>query len=61
MASQGVQAPVGAFSFAKDNHALLQAMNDQLRRYLGSPNHRTRMARYGITRTEIDAVLSRPR
>lgn len=59
-AGQGSQVPVGAFSFAKDNHALLQAVNQQLRRYLGSADHRARMAKYGITHTEIDGVLPRP-
>jgi polar amino acid transport system substrate-binding protein len=29
----------------------------QLRAYLGSADHRARMARFGITRTEIDPVL----
>lgn len=57
---QGAQLPVGAFSFAKGNHALQQAVNEQLRRYLGSPDHRARMARFGITHTEIDPVLVRP-
>jgi polar amino acid transport system substrate-binding protein len=54
---QGAKVPVGAFSFAKGNHSLLQAVNEQLRRYLGTADHRTRMAKHGITRTEIDAVL----
>jgi len=54
---QGAQVPVGAFSFAKGNHALQQAVNEQLRRYLGSSDHRARMARFGVTHTEIDAVL----
>ena len=56
-ASQGAKVPVGAFSFAKGNHSLIQAVNEQLRRYLGTADHRARMASYGITRTEIDAVL----
>jgi len=56
-ASQGAKVPVGAFSFAKGNHSLIQAVNEQLRRYLGTADHRARMATYGITRTEIDAVL----
>ena len=56
---QGAKAPVGAFSFVKGNHGLLQAVNEQLRRYLGTADHRARMAKYGITRTEIDAVLPR--
>ncbi len=59
-ASAGAQVPVGAFSFAQGNQALLLAVNEQLRRYLGSPDHRARMAPYGITHTEIDAVLARP-
>ena len=54
---QGAKVPVGAFSFAKGNETLLNAVNEQLRRYLGSPDHRARMARYGITHTEIDGVL----
>ena len=49
-------APVGAFSFNKSNHALLQAVNEQLRKYLGSADHRARMAKYGLTRTELDSV-----
>jgi polar amino acid transport system substrate-binding protein len=49
--------PVGAFSFDKGNHSLLQAVNAQLRRYLGSADHRARMAKYGITQSEIDGVL----
>ena len=46
-------APVGAFSVSKSNHGLLQALNDQLRHYIGSADHRARMAKYGFTRTEI--------
>jgi polar amino acid transport system substrate-binding protein len=56
---QDASTPVGAFSFAKGNHKLLQAVNEQLRRYLGTVDHRARMAKYGITRSEIDAVLPR--
>jgi polar amino acid transport system substrate-binding protein len=55
-ASKEGAAPVGAFSFNKSNHALLQAMNEQLRKYLGSADHRARMATYGLTRTELDGV-----
>jgi polar amino acid transport system substrate-binding protein len=54
---QVTKPPVGAFSFAKENESLLNAVNLQLRRYLGSADHRARMAKYGITHTEIDAVL----
>jgi polar amino acid transport system substrate-binding protein len=49
-------APVGAFSFSKANPDLLQAVNQELRHYLGSPDHRARMAKYGFTRAEIDGV-----
>jgi polar amino acid transport system substrate-binding protein len=51
------KTPVGGFSFRKDNHSLLNAVNEQLRKYLGSADHRARMAKYGITQTEIDSVL----
>ena len=51
-------APVGAFSFSKDNTRLLDAVNEELRRYLGSADHRARMARYGFAAAEIDGVLA---
>ncbi|HTD05822.1 transporter substrate-binding domain-containing protein [Undibacterium sp.] len=51
------KAPVGAFSFSKSNHGLLQVVNEQLREYLGSADHRTRMAKYGIAQTEIDNII----
>jgi len=35
----------------------LQAVNKQLRKYLGSENHRTNMAKYGITKAEIDGIV----
>jgi polar amino acid transport system substrate-binding protein len=54
--SQDGRAPVGAFSFSKRNTDLLQAVNDQLRLYLGSDDHRARMAEYGLTRAELDSV-----
>ena len=56
--SRDVKAPVGAFSFSKSNHNLLQAVNAQLRAYLGSADHRARMAKYGITENEIDSVVA---
>ncbi|MBL8303002.1 MAG: transporter substrate-binding domain-containing protein [Ideonella sp.] len=56
-ADGGSHLPVGAFSFAKGNSSLLSAVNGQLHRYLGSADHRARMAGYGITQVEIDAVL----
>ncbi|MFT4063610.1 transporter substrate-binding domain-containing protein [Paraburkholderia sp.] len=51
------RAPVGAFSFSKSNQRLLRAVNAQLGQYLGSADHRARMARYGLTETEIDGVI----
>ncbi|WP_118179091.1 transporter substrate-binding domain-containing protein [Paraburkholderia phosphatilytica] len=54
--SRDGRAPVGAFSFSKRNPDLLQAVNEQLRQYLGSDDHRARMAKYGLTRTELDGV-----
>ncbi|NIJ64652.1 polar amino acid transport system substrate-binding protein [Sphingomonas leidyi] len=50
-------APVGAFSFSKDNRGLLDAVNKQLRQYLGSADHRARVAKYGFTQAEIDGVI----
>jgi polar amino acid transport system substrate-binding protein len=35
---------IGAFSFSKSNPSLLQAVNAQLRRYIGTPDHRMRVA-----------------
>ncbi|HWT37484.1 MAG TPA: transporter substrate-binding domain-containing protein [Paraburkholderia sp.] len=55
--SRSGNAPVGAFSFSKSNHGLLQAVNEQLRKYLGSADHRARMEKYGLTETEIDSVI----
>ncbi len=54
-------APVGAFSFGKTNTPLLEAVNQALRRYLGSADHRARMARYGFTSAEIGGVLPKGR
>ena len=51
--------PLGAFSFNRRNSDLLDAVNEQLRLYLGSPNHRARMARFGLTHKEIDPTLVR--
>ena len=53
-------APVGAFSVSKSNPGLLHAVNEQLRHYVGSADHRARMAKYGFTRTEIDGVVAAP-
>ena len=50
-------APIGAFSFAKGNHDLLEAVNKQLRQYLGTADHRARIAKYGFTPAEVDGVI----
>ena len=52
------RAPVGAYSFSKTNTRLLDAVNQELSRYLGSADHRARMARHGFTAAEIDGALS---
>jgi polar amino acid transport system substrate-binding protein len=33
-------------------------MNEELRHYIGSADHRARMAKYGFTRTQIDGVIA---
>jgi polar amino acid transport system substrate-binding protein len=57
MTGPGTIVPVGAFSFDRGNQHLLQAVNQQLLKYLGSADHRARMAKFGITATEIDGVV----
>lgn len=49
--------PLGAFSFGKHDTALRDAVDRQLKLYLGSADHRQRMAKYGFTADEIDPVL----
>jgi polar amino acid transport system substrate-binding protein len=49
--------PKGAFSFSKANVELRREFDLHLRKYLGSPDHRNRMGRYGLTATEIDPVV----
>jgi polar amino acid transport system substrate-binding protein len=51
--------PVGAFSFNRRNSDLLNAVNERLGSYLGSSDHRARMARFGLTHNEIDPALAR--
>ncbi|RQV29736.1 amino acid ABC transporter substrate-binding protein [Burkholderia cenocepacia] len=50
-------APLGAFSFSRENRGLLDAFDRRLRAYLGSPDHRARMARFGLTAREIDPAV----
>ncbi|CDN64847.1 transporter substrate-binding domain-containing protein [Burkholderia cenocepacia] len=49
--------PLGAFSFNRENGDLLAAFNQRLRSYVGSPDHRARMARFGLTAREIDPAV----
>lgn len=49
---------IGGFSFSKSNPGLLQAVNTELRRYLGTSDHRARVAKYGFTSAEIDGVIA---
>ena len=53
----GETVPVGGFSFNKESRDLIESVNLQLQRYLGSVDHRTRIARYGISNAEIDSVV----
>lgn len=53
----GQHAPLGAFSFNKDNGRLLSAVNERLKTYLGSADHLARMAKYGITECEIGPAI----
>jgi polar amino acid transport system substrate-binding protein len=48
---------VGAFSFGVASRRLIGDVNEALRQYLGSDDHRARMAEYGLMREEIDGVL----
>ena len=48
---------VGAFSFGKHDNKLREAFDEQLKRYLGSADHRQRVAKYGFTPDEIDPIL----
>jgi polar amino acid transport system substrate-binding protein len=50
-------SPVGAFSFSKDNAVLINTVNMELRRYIGTADHRARMSKYGFATSEIDGVL----
>ncbi|MFM0209184.1 transporter substrate-binding domain-containing protein [Paraburkholderia sediminicola] len=54
---EGDSSPTGAFSFKQGSHELKDAVNRQLRMYLGSADHRRRMSRFGLTENEIDPVV----
>ncbi len=56
--SEGLRTPpLGAFSFDRENVDLLKAFNLGLLSYLGTPDHRARMARFGLTDREIDPAV----
>jgi polar amino acid transport system substrate-binding protein len=48
---------IGAFSFAPASAERTSAVNGALRQYLGSDDHRARMAKYGLSRQELDGAL----
>jgi polar amino acid transport system substrate-binding protein len=47
----------GAFAFAKESGDLRNAIDEALASYLGSPEHRALVSRYGFTAAEVDRVL----
>lgn len=49
---------LGAFSFRTSDIQLVSAVNRVLRDYLGSEDHRRRMARYGLGPSEVDRALA---
>ncbi len=51
------KVPVGGFSVSKNNPELLRALNLELEIYLGSPDHTSRMDKYGITEDEINPII----
>jgi polar amino acid transport system substrate-binding protein len=52
------QSPAfGAFAFAKESGNLRDAIDESLVSYLGSPEHRALVSRYGFTAAEVDRVL----
>ena len=55
--ADGGAAAEGAYSFAKTNADLRRAFDEELGRFLGSPEHRAIMRRYDFTDADIDRVL----
>jgi polar amino acid transport system substrate-binding protein len=47
----------GAFAFAKESGDLRGAIDGALTSFLGSPEHRALVSRYGFTAAEVDRVL----
>ena len=56
---QGGAAAEGAYSFAKSNTKLRLAFDQELERYLGSPEHRAIMRRYHFTEADVDRIAPR--
>jgi len=55
----GGAAALGAYSFATSNTELRKAFDNALGRYLGSPEHRRIMRRYGFTDADVDRIAPR--
>jgi polar amino acid transport system substrate-binding protein len=51
-----LRAPLGAFSFRKGN-GLRDAVNGALADYLGTEDHRRRMAKHGLGASEVEGAL----
>ena len=57
--ASGGAAALGAYSFARSNQDLRRAFDEALGRYLGSPEHRQIMRRYGFTDADVDRIAPR--
>jgi len=55
--ASGGAAALGAYSFAKSNQELKRTFDDALGRYLGSPEHRAIMRRYGFADADVSRIL----
>lgn len=48
----------GSFGFAPDDQALCRSVDAILERFIGTPEHRAMMARFGFDNAEIDLLLT---
>jgi polar amino acid transport system substrate-binding protein len=55
--SAGQPVPRGAFSLGLTQAALAETVDAHLAAFLGSPQHRAIMVRYGFTHNDVDALL----
>jgi polar amino acid transport system substrate-binding protein len=55
--ASGGAAALGAYSFAKANQDLRGAFDAALGHYLGSPEHRATMRRYGFSDADVSRIL----